>query len=203
MGPLLTVQHACTTPLHTSVPPPQGPRYRPSAEKLSRLLFGKHAAVLGCLQASVEGTPCSQSCCQFWNPDNQVPPRGWIAPPQRRRFPAATPEDVALIVQLYGWGYSIMHPHDTRHCKEVLPYDKNAMQLLRDLDMERIPAQLIGVLTEAAQRQSWNGSITIEVPSTFFFGFFSCVHSGTHSWCYSANPNTRGVKHPTSVFSIW
>ena len=37
------------------------------------------------------------------------------------------------------------------------------MQLLRDLDMERIPAQLIGVLTEAAPRQSWNGSVTVEV----------------------------------------
>ena len=45
----------------------------------------------------------------------------------------------------------------------MLPYDKGAMQLLRDLDMERIPAQLIGVLTEAAPRQSWNGSITVEV----------------------------------------
>ena len=87
-----------------------------------------------------------------------------------------------------------MHPHDTRHCKEVLPYDKNAMQLLRDLDMERIPAQLIGVLTEAAQRQSWNGSITIEVPSTFFLGGGFLVFLVVFTRAL-----TRGVIPPTPI----
>ena len=105
----------------------RGPRYRPSAEKLSRLLFGKHAAMLGCLQASVEGSPCNQPCCQSWNPDNQVPPRGWIATPKRQRYPAASAEDVALVIHLYGWGYNMVHPNDTRHCKEVLPYVKNGI----------------------------------------------------------------------------
>jgi uncharacterized membrane protein YgcG len=70
---------------------------------------------------------------------------------------------VAIVIHLYAHGYNIMHPHDTRHCTELLPYDKAAMKLLRAVDMNRIPSELVGVLNEASPRQSWNGTITVEV----------------------------------------
>jgi len=86
-----------------------------------------------------------------------------LAPPHRPTFPTASPEDVAIVIHLYAHGYNIMHPHDTRHCTELLPYDKAAMKLLRAVDMNRIPSELVGVLNEASPRQSWNGTITVEV----------------------------------------
>lgn len=72
-------------------------------------------------------------------------------------------EDVALVVYLYTFGWNFQHAKDSRHCKELLPYDRGALKFLQDLDMQRIPNELVAVLEEAAPKPLWNGCFVVEV----------------------------------------
>jgi hypothetical protein len=42
-------------------------------------------------------------------------------------------------------------------------FDAGAIKFMEDLDMRRIPSQLIGPLLEAAPKETGNGTITVEI----------------------------------------
>ena len=58
---------------------------------------------------------------------------------RRNTVPART-DEVALVVYLYTFGWNFLHPKDTRHCKDLLPYDDGALKFLEDLDMQVNPS---------------------------------------------------------------
>lgn len=84
-------------------------------------------------------------------------------PPADRATAPARPAEVAIVLQLFSFGWAAVHPNDTRYAKEVFHYDEGIQKVLCDLDRGEIPIQLVGQLVEASPRVLRNGCIVVEV----------------------------------------
>jgi len=143
------------------------PLYRPTAAQLECVFRQNSSATikptLEILKAAIKGqqlpaTPTPAPARQSKRKRVQS-----ALDPKARTNLHTRAEDVALVVYLYTFGWNFQHAKDSRHCKELLPYDRGALKFLQDLDMQRIPNELVAVLEEAAPKPLWNGCFVVEV----------------------------------------